>query len=224
VDAPEIPTYLGIPRFRPDKAESQPQVGTAQGLAWTPVGGTLLTIEVAAVPGSGKLSLTGQLGEIMKESAQAALTYLRAHASEYGLPEDFHSKVDLHVHVPDGATPKDGPSAGITMATAIASALSRRPSRMDIALTGEVSLRGKVMPIGGVKEKLLAAHQAGIHRVVLPKDNEPQLEDLPKEVLEGLEIKLVEDVGDVLKLLLLPEPIMPPVLQPTPDNRQQPGA
>jgi ATP-dependent Lon protease len=224
VDAPEIPTYLGIPRFRPDKAESQPQVGTAQGLAWTPVGGTLLTIEVAAVPGSGKLSLTGQLGEIMKESAQAALTYLRAHASEYGLPEDFHSKVDLHVHVPDGATPKDGPSAGITMATAIASALSRRPARMDIAMTGEVSLRGKVMPIGGVKEKLLAAHQAGIHRVVLPQDNEPQLEDLPKEVLEGLELKLVEDVGDVLKLLLLAEPIMPPVVQPAADNRQQPGA
>ncbi|WP_299433399.1 endopeptidase La [uncultured Meiothermus sp.] len=223
VDAPEVPTYLGIPRFRPDKAETEPQVGTAQGLAWTPVGGTLLTIEVAAVPGSGKLSLTGQLGEVMKESAQAALTYLRAHAADYGLPDDFHNKVDLHVHVPDGATPKDGPSAGITMTTAIASALSRRPARMDIAMTGEVSLRGKVMPIGGVKEKLLAAHQAGIHRVVLPQDNEPQLEDLPKEVLEGLEIKMVEDVGDVLKYLLLPEPAMPPVVQPG-DTRQQPGA
>ncbi len=222
VDAPEVPTYLGIPRFRPDKAESEPQVGTAQGLAWTPVGGTLLTIEVAAVPGNGKLSLTGQLGEVMKESAQAALTYLRAHSSDYGLPEDFHNKFDLHVHVPDGATPKDGPSAGITMTTAIASALSRRPARMDIAMTGEVSLRGKVMPIGGVKEKLLAAHQAGIHKIVLPKDNEPQLEDLPKEVLEGLDIKLVEDVGEVLEYLLLPEPIIPPV-QPG-DNRQQPGA
>ncbi|GIW24695.1 endopeptidase La [Meiothermus sp.] len=223
VDAPDVPTYLGIPRFRPDKAETEPQVGTAQGLAWTPVGGTLLTIEVAAVPGSGKLSLTGQLGEVMKESAQAALTYLRAHTQEYGLPEDFYNKVDLHVHVPDGATPKDGPSAGITMTTAIASALSRRPVRMDIAMTGEVSLRGKVMPIGGVKEKLLAAHQAGIHKIVLPKDNEPQLEDIPKEVLEGLDIKLVEDVGQVLQYLLLPEPVMPPVVQPG-DNRQQPGA
>ncbi|MDX2007699.1 MAG: endopeptidase La [Meiothermus sp.] len=223
VDAPEIQTYLGIPKFRPDKAETDPQVGTAQGLAWTPVGGTLLTIEVAAVPGNGKLSLTGSLGDVMKESAQAALTYLRSHSSDYGLPEDFHSKVDLHVHVPDGATPKDGPSAGITMTTAIASALSRRPARMDIAMTGEVSLRGKVMPIGGVKEKLLAAHQAGIHKIVLPKDNEPQLEDLPKEVLEGLDIKLVEDVGEVLKTLLLPEPTMPPVIQPT-ENRQQPGA
>ena len=223
IDASDLPSYLGIPRFRPDKAETEPQVGTAQGLAWTPVGGTLLTIEVAAVPGSGKLKLTGQLGEVMKESAQAALTYLRAHSREYGLPEDFHNKVDLHIHVPDGATPKDGPSAGITMATAIASALSRRPARMDIAMTGEVSLRGKVMPIGGVKEKLLAAHQAGIHKVVLPKDNEPQLEELPKEVLEGLEIKLVEDVGEVLEYLLLPEPVMPPVVQPS-ENRQQPGA
>jgi ATP-dependent Lon protease len=223
IDASDLPSYLGIPRFRPDKAETEPQVGTAQGLAWTPVGGTLLTIEVAAVPGSGKLNLTGQLGEVMKESAQAALTYLRAHSQEYGLPEDFHNKVDLHIHVPDGATPKDGPSAGITMATAIASALSRRPARMDIAMTGEVSLRGKVMPIGGVKEKLLAAHQAGIHKVVLPKDNEPQLEELPKEVLEGLEIKLVEDVGEVLEYLLLPEPVMPPVVQPS-ENRQQPGA
>jgi len=223
IDASDLPSYLGIPRFRPDKAETEPQVGTAQGLAWTPVGGTLLTIEVAAVPGSGKLNLTGQLGEVMKESAQAALTYLRAHSREYGLPEDFHNKVDLHIHVPDGATPKDGPSAGITMATAIASALSRRPARMDIAMTGEVSLRGKVMPIGGVKEKLLAAHQAGIHKVVLPKDNEPQLEELPKEVLEGLEIKLVEDVGEVLEYLLLPESVMPPVVQPS-ENRQQPGA
>ncbi len=223
VDAADLPQYLGIPRFRPDKAETEPQVGAAQGLAWTPVGGTLLTIEVAAVPGSGKLSLTGQLGEVMKESAQAALTYLRAHAAEWGLPEDFHSKFDLHVHVPDGATPKDGPSAGITMATAIASALSRRPVRMDIAMTGELSLRGKVMPIGGVKEKLLAAHQAGIHKVVLPKDNEPQLEELPKEVLEGLEIKLVENVGDVLRYLLLPEPAMPPTVQPG-ESRQQPGA
>lgn len=223
VDAPEIQTYLGIPRFRPDKAETEPQVGTAQGLAWTPVGGTLLTIEVAAVPGNGKLSLTGSLGDVMKESAQAALTYLRSHAAELNLPEDFHTKIDLHVHVPDGATPKDGPSAGITMTTAIASALSRRPARMDIAMTGEVSLRGKVMPIGGVKEKLLAAHQAGIHKIVMPKDNEAQLEDLPKEVLEGLEIKLVEDVGEVLKTLLLPEPIMPPVV-PSSENRQQPGA
>jgi len=221
VDAPEVPSYLGIPKFRPDRAESEPQVGTAQGLAWTPVGGTLLTIEVAAVPGKGSLSLTGQLGDVMKESAQAALTYLRAHAAELNLPEDFHSKYDLHVHVPEGATPKDGPSAGITMTTAIASALTRRPARMDIAMTGEVTLRGKVLPIGGVKEKLLAAHQAGIHKIVLPKDNEAQLEDLPKEILEGLEIKLVDNVDEVLSYSLLAEPVMPPVQN---DNRPQPGA
>ena len=221
VDGPEVSTYLGIPKFRPDRAEKEPQVGAAQGLAWTPVGGTLLTIEVAAVPGKGSLSLTGQLGDVMKESAQAALTYLRSHTAELGLPEDFHSKIDLHVHVPEGATPKDGPSAGITMTTAIASALTRRPARMDIAMTGEVTLRGKVLPIGGVKEKLLAAHQAGIHKIVLPKDNEAQLEDLPGEVLEGLDIKLVDNVGEVLGYLLLPDAVMPPMQS---DNRQQPGA
>ncbi|MBF6593523.1 MAG: endopeptidase La [Thermaceae bacterium] len=223
VDAPEVPTYLGIPKFRPDRAENEPQVGAAQGLAWTPVGGTLLTIEVAAVPGKGGLSLTGQLGDVMKESAQAALTYLRAHAQDWSLPEDFHTKYDVHVHVPEGGTPKDGPSAGITITTAIASALTRRPTRMDIAMTGEVTLRGKVLPIGGVKEKLLAAHQAGIRKIVLPKDNEPQLEDLPTEILEGLDIKLVENVGEVLRYLLLPEPVMPPV-QPGGENRPQPGA
>ena len=219
VDAPEVPFYLGVTKYRPDKAEKEPALGTAQGLAWTPVGGALLTIESAAVPGSGKISLTGNLGEVMKESAQAALTYLRSHLDEWALPEDFHSKFDLHVHVPEGATPKDGPSAGITMATSLASALTRRPARMDIAMTGEITLRGKVLPIGGLKEKLLAAHQAGIHKVVIPKDNQAQLQEVPKEVLEGLEVTVVDDVGDVLRYLLLPEPVPPPV---TSDNRPQP--
>ncbi|MCL6569861.1 MAG: AAA family ATPase, partial [Meiothermus silvanus] len=199
VDAPDVPNYLGVPKFRPDRAEKVAQVGTAQGLAWTPVGGSLLTIEAAVVPGSGKVNLTGSLGDVMKESAQAALTYLRAHASEWGLPEDFHTKYDLHVHVPEGATPKDGPSAGITIATAIASAITRRPARMDIAMTGEITIRGKVLPIGGVKEKLLAAHQAGIHKIILPKENQPHLQDIPEEVLKGLEVILVEDVSEVLK-------------------------
>jgi ATP-dependent Lon protease len=222
VDAPEVPAYLGIPKFRPERAEKEPSVGTAQGLAWTPVGGTLLTIEAVAVPGTGKIVLTGSLGEVMKESAQAAFTYLRAHAQEWGLPEDFHNKYDVHVHVPEGATPKDGPSAGITMTTALASALSRRPARMDIAMTGEVTLRGKVLPIGGVKEKLLAAHQAGISKIIVPKENEAQLQDLPEEIRRGLEITLAEDVSEVLKTLLLPEPVMP-VVQPG-ENRTQPGA
>jgi ATP-dependent Lon protease len=220
VDAQDLEAYLGVPKYRPDRAEKAPQVGVAQGLAWTPYGGALLTIEAVAVPGTGKVNLTGNLGEVMKESAHAALTYLRAHREEWGLPEGFHKEYDLHVHVPEGATPKDGPSAGITMATALASALTGRPVRMDIAMTGEITLRGKVLAIGGVKEKLLAAHQAGIFRVVLPKENEPELKEVPEEILKDLEITFVEEVGEVLRLLLLP-PSPPPV---APTDRPQPGA
>ncbi|WP_457631234.1 endopeptidase La, partial [Oceanithermus sp.] len=157
VDKADLPDYLGVPKYRPDKREEAPQVGAAQGLAWTPVGGVLLTVEALAVPGKGNLKLTGNLGDVMKESAQAALSYLRATASRWGLPEGFHTRWDLHVHVPEGATPKDGPSAGITIAVAIASALTGRPARMDWAMTGEITLRGKVLAIGGLKEKLLAA-------------------------------------------------------------------
>lgn len=220
VDAQDLEAYLGVPKYRPDRAEKAPQVGVAQGLAWTPYGGALLTIEAVAVPGTGKVNLTGNLGEVMKESAHAALTYLRAHREEWGLPEGFHKEYDLHIHVPEGATPKDGPSAGITMATALASALTGRPVRMDIAMTGEITLRGKVLAIGGVKEKLLAAHQAGIFRVVLPKENEPELKEVPEEILKDLEITFVEEVGEVLRLLLLP-PSPPPV---APTERPQPGA
>ncbi|MEN2982865.1 MAG: endopeptidase La [Thermus sp.] len=220
VDAQDLEAFLGVPKYRPDRAEKAPQVGAAQGLAWTPYGGALLTIEAVAVPGTGKVNLTGNLGEVMKESAHAALTYLRAHREAWGLPEGFHKDLDLHIHVPEGATPKDGPSAGITMATALASALTGRPVRMDIAMTGEITLRGKVLPIGGVKEKLLAAHQAGIFRVVLPKENEPELKEVPEEILKDLEITFVEEVGEVLRLLLLPP--APPPLGPT--DRPQPGA
>ncbi|SDF23727.1 ATP-dependent proteinase. Serine peptidase. MEROPS family S16 [Thermus arciformis] len=219
VDAEDLEAYLGVPKYRPDRAEKAPQVGAAQGLAWTPYGGTLLTIEAVAVPGTGKVNLTGNLGEVMKESAHAALTYLRAHREEWGLPEGFHKDYDLHIHVPEGATPKDGPSAGITIATALASALTGRPVRMDIAMTGEITLRGKVLPIGGVKEKLLAAHQAGIHRVILPKENAPELKEVPEEILKDLEVTFVEEVGEVLRLLLLPPP--PPPLSA---ERPQPGA
>jgi ATP-dependent Lon protease len=220
VDAPDLEHYLGVPKYRPDKAEKEPQVGLAQGLAWTPYGGTLLTIEAMAVPGTGKVNLTGNLGEVMKESAQAALTYLRAHREEWGLPEGFHKEFDLHIHVPEGATPKDGPSAGITMATALASALTGRPVRMDVAMTGEITLRGKVLPIGGVKEKLLAAHQAGIYKVILPKENAPELKEVPEEILKDLEVTFVEEVGEVLRLMLLPAPL-PPL---SPGERPQPGA
>ncbi|GAB1858770.1 hypothetical protein MHTCC0001_36110 [Flavobacteriaceae bacterium MHTCC 0001] len=150
VDAEDLEAYLGVPKYRPDRAEKEPQVGAAQGLAWAPYGGTLLTIVAVAVPGTGKVDLTGNLGEVMKESAHAALTYLRAHPEVWGLPEGFHKDYDLHIHVPEGATPKDGPSAGITIATALASALTGRPVRMDIAMTWEITLRGRVLPIGGV--------------------------------------------------------------------------
>ncbi|MGQ9754319.1 MAG: endopeptidase La [Thermaceae bacterium] len=220
VDEEDLETYLGVPRYRPDKAEKEPQAGTAQGLAWTPYGGTLLTIEAVAVPGTGKIHLTGNLGEVMKESAQAALTYLRAHREEWGLPEGFHKELDLHIHVPEGATPKDGPSAGITMATALASALTGRLVRMDIAMTGEITLRGRVLAIGGVKEKLLAAHQAGIRKVILPKENAKDLMEVPEEILKDLDLILVEDVGEVLKLLLLPAPPPPPSVL----DRPQPSA
>ncbi len=208
----DLPDYLGVPKYRPDKREEAPQVGAAQGLAWTPVGGVLLTVEALAVPGKGNLKLTGNLGDVMKESAQAALSYLRSTAARWGLPRDFHTQWDLHVHVPEGATPKDGPSAGITIAVAIASALTGRPARMDWAMTGEITLRGKVLAIGGLKEKLLAAHQSGIRQVILPAENEPQLAEVPEEVLRDLKIKLVEQVEEVLETVLLP------VSDPTPPS------
>ncbi|MFC5848957.1 endopeptidase La [Deinococcus petrolearius] len=228
VDAAQIPDYLGVPMHRPDKMEKEPQVGVAQGLAWTSVGGTMLLVEALATPGSGKISMTGSLGDVMKESVGAAVTYLRAHAAEYGADPDFHKTMDLHVHFPDGATPKDGPSAGITIATAVISAVTGRPVRLDVAMTGEISLRGRVLPIGGLKEKLLAAHQGGIREVIFPKDNEPNLQDVPESILGDLRVHPVERVGDVLDLLLLPKPEGEgqPTMPPTQGQglTKQPGA
>ncbi|ADY26461.1 anti-sigma H sporulation factor, LonB [Deinococcus proteolyticus MRP] len=204
IDAPQIPDYLGVPLHRPDRMEKEPQVGVAQGLAWTSVGGTMLLVEALATPGSGKINMTGSLGDVMKESVGAAIAYLRAHAAEYGADPDFHKNIDLHVHFPDGATPKDGPSAGITITTAVISAITGRPVRADVAMTGEISLRGRVLPIGGVKEKLLAAHQGGIREVIIPKDNEPHLQEVPESILSDLTVHAVERVSEVLDLLLLP--------------------
>jgi len=194
--------YLGVPRYRPMMAEEHNEVGIATGLAWTETGGEILVTEATLMPGRGKLMLTGKLGDVMQESAQAAMSYVRAKAEEFGIPKDFNRKTDVHVHVPEGAIPKDGPSAGITLATALVSALSRVPIRRDVAMTGEITLRGKVLPIGGVKEKVLAAHRAGLKNIVLPKDNEKDLADIPKNVLDGLNVYMVETMDEVLKMAL----------------------
>jgi ATP-dependent Lon protease len=183
-------------------AEETNEIGVAIGLAWTEVGGEILVTEAMLMPGKGRLTLTGKLGDVMQESAQAAMSYVRSKADEFGLPKDFNRKSDIHIHVPEGAIPKDGPSAGITLATALVSALSRVPTRKDVAMTGEITLRGKVLPIGGVKEKVLAAHRAGVKIIVLPKDNEKDLADIPKNVLDTLDIYTVQTMDEVLKIAL----------------------
>jgi ATP-dependent Lon protease len=178
----------------------------ATGLAWTEVGGEILPIEVTLMSGKGSLRLTGKLGDVMQESAHAALSVVRSRSADYGLSPDFNRRIDIHIHVPEGAIPKDGPSAGITMATALVSALSKVPVKRDVAMTGEITLRGKVFPIGGVKEKLLAAHRIGIKTVILPRENEKDLADVPKVVLEAMTVELVEHIDEVLKIALVTPP------------------
>lgn len=202
--AEDLETALGAPRYHFQEAAKAPEIGAATGMAYTEVGGVVLTVEVTPLPGKGRLTLTGQLGDVMKESAQAAWTVVRAHAKKLGIEEDFYDRTDLHIHVPEGATPKDGPSAGITMATAIASALAKRSVRPDLAMTGEITLRGNVLPIGGVKEKVLAAHRAGIKVVVLPEENRKDLEEVPEKVRKVMEFHLVSWIKEVLELALLP--------------------
>ncbi len=194
--------YLGVTRYRYGEAEEKQSVGVATGLAWTEFGGELLLIEVAILPGKGNLKITGKLGEVMQESAQAALSYIRTRAERLGLDKDFYQKLDIHIHVPEGATPKDGPSAGITMATALASALMRLPARNDLAMTGEITLRGRVLPIGGVKEKLLAAHRGGIKTVILPQDNEKDLAEVPAKIKNNLAIHFVGHMDEVMALAI----------------------
>jgi len=207
VTAKSLVPYLGPPRFRYGKVEGEHKIGVVTGLAWTDLGGELLATEVQVMPGKGKLIITGRLGEVMQESAQAAMSYVRTRAEELGLERDFYQKVDIHIHIPEGAIPKDGPSAGITMATALVSALTRIPVRNDLAMTGEVTLRGYVLPIGGLKEKVLAAHRGGIKKVLIPIENEKDIRDIPAGILKSIQIELVEHMDQVLrKALVLEDP------------------
>jgi ATP-dependent Lon protease len=213
--------YLGVPRFRHGKAEEENRIGQVTGLAWTEVGGYLLTIEAATVPGKGKLQHTGQLGEVMQESIQAAMTVVRSRAQNLGLEPDFYQKLDIHLHVPEGATPKDGPSAGIGMCTALVSALTKIPVKSDVAMTGEITLRGEVLPIGGLKEKLLAAHRGGITTVLIPVDNQKDLVEIPDNIKGNLTIKPVKWIDEVLAIALAEQP--KPAATPASGNDTQKG-
>jgi len=198
----EITKYLGPEKIHGTMMEKNDEIGQATGLAWTEAGGDILFIEVALMPGKGQLILTGQLGDVMKESCQAAMSYIRARATDMGISEKFYQKIDVHVHVPEGAVPKDGPSAGLAITTAIVSALTKIPINRKVAMTGEVTLRGRALEIGGVKEKVIAAHRAGLRIIILPKDNKKDLEDVPKEVLKDLHFKFVSHMDEVLKIAL----------------------
>jgi ATP-dependent Lon protease len=208
-----LQSFLGVRRFRYGMVEENNEIGQVTGLAWTEVGGELLRIEATLMPGKGRLTQTGHLGEVMQESIQAAMTVVRSRAERLGIEPGFYQKYDAHVHVPEGATPKDGPSAGIAMCTALVSALTRIPVRADVAMTGEITLRGKVLPIGGLKEKLLAAQRGGIRLVLIPEENEKDLVEIPKVILNKLEVRAVSTIDDVLKLALIemPEPLSPQI-------------
>jgi ATP-dependent Lon protease len=220
IDAGDVAGYLGVPRFRRSRSAARSEVGVATGLAWTEVGGELLNIEISLLKGRGKLILTGKLGNVMQESAQAALSYARRKLAAYNVDKDFYRQYDIHVHIPEGAIPKDGPSAGITIGTALVSALLNRPVRRDIAMTGEITLLGRVLPVGGVKEKVLAAQRAGIAEVVVPAENEKDyVEEVPPEVRELLKVHYVDSMEEVLHLALEGEArVGEPVVSVPPDR------
>ncbi|AEB08307.1 endopeptidase La [Desulfobacca acetoxidans] len=222
VSSQTVSKYLGVPKFRFGRSEEKDEVGLTTGLAWTEFGGELLLTEVVILPGRGKLIITGKLGEVMQESAQAAMSYVRSRASDLGLPLDFYRRVDIHIHIPEGAIPKDGPSAGITLATTLVSALLKIPVHRDIAMTGEITLRGRVLPIGGLKEKIIAAHRGQIKTVLIPKDNEKDLKDIPPRILKAVEVIPVEHMDEVLlRALVLEKPET--LFKPRPDADQMPS-
>jgi len=212
VSLKNLEKYLGVPKFRRAEIDKKDAIGEAVGMAWTEFGGELLTFEVTKVHGKGNFTLTGQLGEIMQESAQAAFSYVRGKIFELNIAKDLHKNFDIHIHVPEGATPKEGPSAGITLATSIISLLAKIPVNKKVAMSGEITLKGKVLPVGGIKEKLLAAHRAGIREAILPIDNQPDLKDLPKNIKEDVTIHLVENMDEVLRIALKKE--LPKVKKP----------
>jgi len=201
-----LENYLGIPKYQIDKIGKEDAVGLATGLAWTEIGGEVLSVETIVMPGKGKLTLTGQLGDVMQESGKAALTYARSRATKFKIDSKFYENCDIHVHIPEGAVPKDGPSAGITMATSLISSLTDIPIRKDVAMTGEITLRGKVLPVGGLKEKILAAYQSGIKTIIIPKDNFKNLEDLPNDIKKRLKFIMVNNIDEVLKNALTRSP------------------
>ena len=217
VTSQSVPQYLGVPKYRYGRTEEKDEIGLTNGLAWTEFGGELLQTEVVVLPGRGKLLITGKLGEVMQESAQAALSYVRSVAESLGLARDFYRKIDIHIHVPEGAIPKDGPSAGITMATSIVSALLQIPVKRDVAMTGEITLRGRVLPIGGLKEKIIAAHRHQMRMVIIPRDNEKDIKEIPPRILKAVELVTVDHMDEVLKLALVlddPERLFKPAPPP----------
>jgi ATP-dependent Lon protease len=237
VKATDVPEYLGPQKFMSEVAERTAEPGVATGLAWTPVGGDILFIEATRMPGKGSLVLTGQLGDVMKESAQAALSFVRAKAKWLGIEENFLDKTDIHVHIPAGAIPKDGPSAGVTMFTALASMLTGKPIRNDVAMTGEITLRGNVLPVGGIKEKILAAHRAGIKRIIMPDRNQKDMVDVPQQAKDEMEFFYVKKIDELLPLALTEMPekfgkvsgtppvvVTPPTGTTTPTTGQTPGS
>jgi ATP-dependent Lon protease len=221
INEAKLPDLLGPWKFRDQCLDKKNEVGAATGLAWTEVGGQILTVECTLMEGKGKLTITGKLGDVMQESAQAAMSYIRSRAHTFGLPRDFYRNLDVHIHVPEGAIPKDGPSAGITLATTICSALTHNPVRGDVAMTGEITLRGKVLGIGGLKEKLMAAHRHGILEAIVPRENEKDLPDIPDAIKQSMKLHFVDSMDEVLKIALERELVAIP-LTPGPELGLQP--